>query len=53
MVKEVSVADPPNDSGYSVIKFTILLRGFEKYHYDTKPKEGEVLGGWKLVRNNL
>lgn len=53
MVKEVTVVDPPNDSGHKVIEFSVLFRGFEKYHCDTKPKERECLRGKKLARNNL
>lgn len=41
MVKEVSVADPPNYSGHNVIKFSILSGGSKKYYYDTKLKEKE------------
>lgn len=39
MVKEVSVAHPPNYSGHNIIKFGILPRGSKKYYYDTKLKE--------------
>lgn len=41
MVKEVSVADPPNYSGHNIIKFSILPGGSKKYYYDTKLKEKE------------
>ena len=41
LVKEVSVADPPNYSGHNIIKLRILPGGSEKYYYDTKLKEKE------------
>lgn len=41
MVKEVSVADPPNYSGHNIIKFSILPGGSKKYYYDTKLKDKE------------
>lgn len=54
MVKEVSVADPPNYSGHNIIKFSILPGGFKKYDYDTKLTEEEFfLRARKLVRSSL
>jgi hypothetical protein len=40
LVKEVSVAGPPNCRGHNIIKLSILPGGSKKYYYDTKLKEG-------------